>query len=190
MDFTSYSNQSVRLAVDLVNTHNPRSGRDDLVDEGALSRFLEERLVRYPSEPSPEDLRATKEVRERLRAVFSALDEGEAAAILNSLLAESGALPQLTQHDGEPWHLHFSPPETPLARRLAAETSMGLAVAIADNGYDRLHVCDSDDCFDVFVDESRNKSRRFCSPYVCGNRASVAAYRGRQRAKRTSDSSG
>jgi predicted RNA-binding Zn ribbon-like protein len=190
VDFTSYSTQPVRLAVDLVNTHNPRSGRDDLADEAALSRFLDERLGGYPPGPSPADLRAIKEVRERLRAVFSAHDEGEAAATLNSLLAESGALPQLTEHDGEPWHLHFSPPETPVASRLAAETAMGLAVVIAESGFDRLHVCESEDCFDVFVDESRNKSRRFCSPYVCGNRASVAAYRGRQRAKRTSDSSG
>jgi predicted RNA-binding Zn ribbon-like protein len=190
VDFTSYSNQSVRLAVDLVNTHSPRSGRDDLTDEAALAHFLEERLDGYPPGPSPADLRATKEVRERLRGVFSARDEAEAAAILNSLLAESGALPQLTEHDGGPWHLHFSPPEMPLASRLAAETAMGLAVLVAESGCERLHVCDADDCFDVFVDESRNKSRRFCSPYVCGNRASVAAYRGRQRAKRASDSSG
>jgi predicted RNA-binding Zn ribbon-like protein len=33
----------------------------------------------------------------------------------------------------------------------------------------------------VFVDLSRNRSRRYCDSRTCGNRLHVAAYRARQR---------
>ena len=38
----------------------------------------------------------------------------------------------------------------------------------------------ADDCADVVLDLSRNRSRRYCST-TCGNREAVAAYRARQR---------
>ncbi|MEO7071362.1 MAG: CGNR zinc finger domain-containing protein, partial [Nostocoides sp.] len=36
-----------------------------------------------------------------------------------------------------------------------------------------------EDCDDVFVDLSRNRSKRFCDA-ICGNRENVAAYRARR----------
>ena len=44
----------------------------------------------------------------------------------------------------------------------------------------RLDICAADDCDDVVLDLSRNRSRRYCST-TCGNREAVAAYRARQR---------
>ena len=44
---------------------------------------------------------------------------------------------------------------------------------------DRLHVCGSDDCNDVLVDLSKNRSRRYCST-TCANRVNVAAWRARR----------
>jgi predicted RNA-binding Zn ribbon-like protein len=44
----------------------------------------------------------------------------------------------------------------------------------------RLQVCGAEDCADVYIDLSKNRSRRFCST-SCGNRANVAAYRARRR---------
>jgi len=113
--------------------------------------------------------------------VFEAPDEETAAGILNGLLAKSGARPELTNHDGRSWHLHYTPLKTPPAPRIAAESAMALSVVLAEDGFDRLRTCEGDRCADVFVDVSRNRSRRFCSPAVCGNRASVAAYRARQK---------
>jgi predicted RNA-binding Zn ribbon-like protein len=42
-----------------------------------------------------------------------------------------------------------------------------------------LGTCDSDDCDRVFLDESKNGSRRFCST-TCQNRVKPAAFRRRQ----------
>ena len=51
---------------------------------------------------------------------------------------------------------------------------------IADHA-DRLKICAAVDCANVFVDESRNRSRRWCSER-CSGRVNVAAFRSRKRA--------
>ena len=45
---------------------------------------------------------------------------------------------------------------------------------------DRLKDCAADDCDNIVVDLSRNRSKRFCEG-GCGNRENVRAYRDRQR---------
>jgi predicted RNA-binding Zn ribbon-like protein len=65
---------------------------------------------------------------------------------------------------------------------IAAESAMGLATVVRDGGLERLSVCAANGCSRVFVDTSRNRSRRYCDPGTCGNRTNVAAYRARQRA--------
>jgi predicted RNA-binding Zn ribbon-like protein len=46
----------------------------------------------------------------------------------------------------------------------------------------RLGRCSADDCRMVFHDESRTRSRRWCSMQRCGNRAKVRAHRARRAA--------
>ncbi len=181
MEFTGYAEAAVTLAVDLVNSRNPVSGRDDLQGPDDLADFLAAHRFSLQREVGPSELEAAKRARERLRAVFEAPDEPTAMASINSLLSDADALPHLSNHDGEPWHLHFTRQDGPLAARIAAEAAMGLAVVIDHDGFDRLSVCEGHRCRDVFVDKSRNRSRRYCSPEVCGNRAHVAAYRARRK---------
>jgi predicted RNA-binding Zn ribbon-like protein len=45
----------------------------------------------------------------------------------------------------------------------------------------RLRRCQNEDCLWAFVDASRNGSRRWCDPEICGNVAKVRAYRQRQK---------
>ena len=184
MKFAHDVDCAVALAVDLVNSYSPLQDRDDLVDPGVLAPFLAAHQISGADPPTGGDLDQVRRLRARLRAVFEAPDQRAAAALLNRLLADSRANPQLTDHDGRAWHLHYTPPRTPLGLRLGADAAMGLAMVAAEHGFDRLRVCEGDRCRDVFVDASRNRSRRFCSPAVCGNRASVAAYRARRRAVR------
>lgn len=76
------------------------------------------------------------------------------------------------------------------AGRSTARTSQALAVVARDavrllspgeTGRDRIRVCDADDCGILFADDSRSRSRRWCSMTRCGNRAKVRAYRARAR---------
>lgn len=41
----------------------------------------------------------------------------------------------------------------------------------------RLRTCAADDCAWLFLDETRNRSRKWCDMSTCGNRAKVARYR-------------
>lgn len=179
-NFAPYMECSLRLTVDLVNSEDPVDGTDALTSPSTLARFLRERELSSVPTPTRRDLADVRALRGRLREVFTASSESRAVAVLNELLAGSGAKPALTDHDGT-WHLHYSPEGSPLGPRVAAETAMALSVVIAEEGFDRLRVCEGDRCEEVFVDGSRNRSRRYCSPQVCGNRASVAAYRARRR---------
>jgi len=98
---------------------------------------------------------------------------------VNALLREAHALPQLVKHDSWDYHLHATPPDAPLAERMAVEAAMAFADVIRTQQLDRLRLCAADDCDSVHVDLSKNRSRRFCST-LCANRTNVAAYRMRQ----------
>jgi predicted RNA-binding Zn ribbon-like protein len=45
--------------------------------------------------------------------------------------------------------------------------------------WDRVKICPADSCQVAFFDESRNRSRAWCSMKVCGNRTKTRAYRAR-----------
>ena len=45
---------------------------------------------------------------------------------------------------------------------------------------ERIGVCSAEGCDNVYVDTSRNASRRYCSN-TCASRSTVAAYRARQK---------
>jgi CGNR zinc finger len=116
-----------------------------------------------------------------LRAVFEAVAEGrldDAAGDVNGLLRLTGARPHLDSHDGEPWHLHFHGADESLVTGWAAGCATGLAVVLGSDLYGRLGVCTADRCDRVYVDTSRNGTRRFCST-TCQNRVKAAAFRAR-----------
>jgi predicted RNA-binding Zn ribbon-like protein len=133
----------------------------------------------------PDDLVRVRAYRARLDSTVTACEEGnEQAAInqINALLSETGASPQIVAHDGRGPHLHVSRPTSPLADRMAAHFAMGFAWLVVAGETGRIRSCDSPTCRHVFVDFSRNRSRRYCDSRTCGNRLHVAAYRARKHA--------
>jgi predicted RNA-binding Zn ribbon-like protein len=137
---------------------------------------------RPPREVTAAEAAAFAEVATSLRGVFEAVTGGridEAAAEVNAMLTATGARPQLDRHDGEPWHLHFHGADDSLVSGWAAGCATGLAVVLGSDLYGRLGVCTADRCDRVYVDTSRNGTRRFCST-ACQNRVKAAAFRARQ----------
>jgi predicted RNA-binding Zn ribbon-like protein len=126
------------------------------------------------------ELAAVHELRPRLRRIWEA-GEDEVVAIVNGLLRESDALPQLVRHDNWPYHLHATPPDAPLATRMAVEAAMAFVDVVREGQLGRLRICEFPDCGNVVVDLSKNRSKRFCEA-GCGNRAAVGAYRARKAA--------
>lgn len=179
MNFTHYSEDAAQLGADLVNTIGSVSGRDFLPDAEALREFLVAHEMDAPARISDADLEDVGRWRARLAEVWEAPDQRSKAEVLNSILADVRALPQLTDHDGS-WHMHYVCGDAPIGHKMAAAGAMGLAIVLGEYGIERFGMCAADDCRDVFVDTSRNKSRRYCND-TCSTRVNVAAYRKRKK---------
>jgi predicted RNA-binding Zn ribbon-like protein len=117
-----------------------------------------------------------------LRRAFDLVTQGDielAVIVLNDLMGEAGARPELVPRDGGGWATHFRGRDDSLAVGWTAGCATGLALALGSNLSGRLGVCQAIRCDQVFVDYSRNRVRRFCS-ISCQNRMKSAAFRTRR----------
>lgn len=176
MEFTHDARLSLQAAAALVNSRTPDT-LTTLADLDAFCARWQWSGSRTHDAAELEDVRA---LRGRL-ARFWDSDEQQVVALINALLREGHALPQLVRHDDFDWHIHATQDAAPLAVRMTVECAMSMIDVVRAGGVDRLKRCADPDCAQVLVDLSRNRSRRFCDA-GCGNRANVAAYRARRRA--------
>lgn len=168
---------ALAAAAALVNTDS--TDGDLLADLAGLDAFVEEWGWTGSRHRNRAELEQVRALRPRLRRLWE-LDETGVADEVNAMLREAHALPQLVTHDGWGYHLHATTPQAPLADRMAVEAAMALVDVVRQGELDRLRVCEADDCADVLVDLSKNRSRRYCGT-TCSNRVNVAAFRARRR---------
>ena len=188
MIFAHDTEMALAAAAALVNTApDPSDGsagsvgsdsEDGLPDQAALDAFVAQWQWTGVRAHDAAELTAVRRLRPRLARVWN-VDQDEAVDIVNELLRDFRALPQLVKHDGWDYHLHATAPDAPLANRMGVEAAMALTDVIRMGELDRLRVCAAEDCHSVVVDLSKNRSRRYCDG-GCGNRANVAAYRARR----------
>jgi len=179
MVFARDTEVALSTAAALVNTLGLHEDR--LVSQSDLDEFVARWEFTGSRTHDATELRAVRDLRPELRRLWTAGSSEAVAEGVNALLADAGAMPQLVRHDDWDWHLHATVPEAPLATRMAVEAAMALADVVRAGELDRLRVCAGEDCEDLVVDLSRNRSRRFCEG-GCANRAHVAAYRARRAA--------
>ncbi len=179
MNFESYA----QLGVDLVSSEpDALDPHDPLADVAALRAFLADRPWMV-ERVRTSDLAVLAELRTALRGVFDAAAAGDSQAAverLNAQLARHGPRASISGHDDSDWHLHVASTEAPVADEYAAGAVMGLTMAFLDLGRERFGTCADERCRGVFLDTSRNRSRRYCSDR-CATRANVAALRRRRR---------
>ncbi|MGI5240243.1 CGNR zinc finger domain-containing protein [Dactylosporangium sp. CA-139066] len=179
----SYIDAGVLVSVDLVNELTATGNRagpaagDEL---GALSRIL---AFDGPSLAAlrADDVPGFVALAGRLREIFDDLHGGDvdaAADRLNALLARSPAQPHLAKEDGR-WRLHHHPVHVELVAMYTAICAEALARVVSAGDADRLGTCHAPECGRVFVDVSKNGSRRFCTT-TCQNRVKVTAFRRRR----------
>ena len=170
MDLNSYA----ELAVRLVNTAGAGGEDGDrLTSLDGLRRLVVDR-EHLNVGGTRNDLDALRGLRAELRAFFVACAEGDGEDA-----AAAPVHPQLSGHDNQPWHVHYTESGS-VADKYAAGAVMGLAVRLSDVGIDRFGVCQAAGCQGVFIDTSTSKTRRYCSER-CMNRANVSAFRARKR---------
>ena len=163
-------------AVELANSELPP---DTMTTVEALDRFFVKHVYTGSHQHSEAELEAVRALRAPLRALFTS-ERDDAVGIVNRMLAQARAVPQLVRHGDVDWHIHAVGSDAPLDTRILVETAMAMIDVIRADEMSRFAVCADADCGGVVLDLSRNRSRRFCST-ACGNRNAVAAYRARQR---------
>jgi len=181
MVFIHDTEQSLRAAAALVNTL-PAVGLDEvdrLQTQADFDGYLDEYSYTGTFRRDTAELAAVRANRGRLRELWN-VDRAGAVPLVNEMLRDGRALPQLVIHDGFDWHIHATEPDAPLSVRMLVESAMAFVDVIRSDQWDRVRICDADDCDAVYVDFSKNGSKRYCDTGNCGNRMNVIAYRRRK----------
>jgi predicted RNA-binding Zn ribbon-like protein len=193
-----------QLSLDFVNTVDWRTSEQpeellksysDLVrwsqHTGLLTATQARHISREATRHSAEAdgvLDRAKDLRETLFRIFSAIAAGRKPAkadleLLNAKLREALSHLRLAPTaDGCDWE--WADAEDRLDRMLwAVARATGELLTDAD-GRAQLRECANEGCGWLFVDTSRNKSRRWCSMGVCGNRVKARRHYERVKSKR------
>jgi predicted RNA-binding Zn ribbon-like protein len=175
MPATTTPPPEIELVISFVNTYDVETGADELGSPGALGAWLAAMGVVDKGTPaSGRDLRLAQRLRAALREELAAHHDGsEAGTALDEVCGE---LPLRAVGAPEALAPSVGGVRGALARIVAAATT-----ARIKGWWPRLKVCPADTCRYAFYDTSRNRSRRWCSMDVCGNRSKVKAFRDRAR---------
>ncbi|MGW0410184.1 CGNR zinc finger domain-containing protein [Streptomyces collinus] len=154
-----------RLAVELANT-----GTLDEHGELVAAFFAEHEITAPPDGDYGE-------LPDLVRTALAQWVDGAAPEAVHRLLRDYPPQMHLSDHDGG-WHVHFSRNGTPAERWVGQLIAAKLALVVAGDPSVTLGRCAAAGCTNYFVDQSRNRTRRFCSN-TCASRTTVAAHRAR-----------
>ena len=152
-----------------------------LPDAAALTAWLRQHdLLDADDRAGKRDLDLALTLRSGLREALVRHHDGDHTSRVPDLETAATALPLRVVFDGTRPRLV---PALGGARGGLARLLVAVADAQADDAWARVKLCGADDCQLAFYDTSKNRSRRWCSMGVCGNRQKTRSYRARQRAK-------
>jgi predicted RNA-binding Zn ribbon-like protein len=175
MLFAHDTEASLLAAVTLVNS---AESPDTMTTLDELDDWYVEHAYTGRRDGDEAELAAVRALRPVLRELLTS-ERDDAVPLVNAMLAEARAVPQLVRHEPLDWHVHAVPLDASLVTRITVETAMAMIDVIRADEMSRLAVCADEDCDGIVLDLSRNRSRRYCST-ACGNRNAVAAYRARR----------
>ena len=178
------------LCLDFANTVDKRSEEDrrdhlasyaDLVSWGEQARALtaadgkrlRQLATRRPGEGRAA-LRRARQVREAIFVILHAVADGrkpprEELETLNAALPSAlGRQRLVPARDRMEWGFVDEPENLD---RVLFPVVRSAAELLTGDDLDRVRVCCSDCCAWLFLDSSRNRTRRWCDMTVCGNRA-------------------
>jgi predicted RNA-binding Zn ribbon-like protein len=206
MSSALHNESDIQLVREFANTLDTEDGTDELSSPAGLTRWLRAHdLLSAADAATGSDLALARELRAGLRAELrthhGADPDPEARRALDAVTArlplrvafagdrrDAGDVGDAAG-DGDHGDSNGAPGWRPVTPALAAAGTgvrAGLAavlasvVALARSGdWERLKICPADDCQWAFFDESRNRSRRWCSMEVCGNRSKLRTFRDR-----------
>ncbi len=189
-----------RLCLDFVNTVDPRAGEENwdflatydhltawAAHAGAVTEEKSEDLRReaaaHPWEAARALLRAT-ELREAAYRILVAVSHGRTPApadlaTLNAALADAMEhVRVVSEAEGFAWGWDA---ESRDLSRVLWPVARSVADLLTSEELGRVRACAGEACGWVFLDASKNRSRRWCAMGVCGNRAKAKRHYARVR---------
>jgi hypothetical protein len=145
----------IALVLDFLNTVDVEKGTDVLGEPDSWTEWARQRDL------GADELPVARQTRDALRAAVG-----------------DPALP------AEPTRAHVQVVLAADGPTLVGTTAVGAVLATAarlaiTGAWERVKICPADDCRWAFYDQSRNRSRTWCSMQVCGNREKARAWRER-----------
>jgi predicted RNA-binding Zn ribbon-like protein len=178
------ASSEIELITAFTNTVNLEDGPEELGTPAALRDWLAERgMLGARTTVRNDDLTRAIALREAIRALVAGNnacgEQPDAATVLDDAAVRAGV------------RLRFDCCGDVRAEATArgVDGALGGIVAavhatMADGSWARLKACARDECRWVYFDASRNRSKRWCSMEVCGNREKGEAFRRRHREER------
>jgi hypothetical protein len=142
-----------------LNTVDVEAGTDELADDFACARWLRD----HGLPPAGVESVEARAIRDALRS-----------SVDGPLVAMPSVPVSVVLDDGTPGLASTHPLGSLLV------TAVRLSV---EERWRRIKLCECHTCRYAFYDESRNRSGKWCSMRVCGNREKTRAFRSRQKAE-------
>lgn len=153
------------------------AGEQHLISAAAADRLIAESR-KHPHQAAAVLARA-KEFREALNGLAGAIDSGRApnAAVLETIgecLAGAYANARLVPHEGALQWIASAEDELD---RVVWEIGRAAGRLVVSPRLARVRACAAGDCGWWFVDDTKNRSRRWCDMKLCGNREKLRRFR-------------
>jgi len=165
----------------LINTVDLESGTDRLADPADAAPWLRSQdLLGGRADPSADDLRTIRAVREALRAMLVHNAGGPAPSPAQMLplrhVAESATARVRLDEDGA---VRLEAVADSVAGRLL-KLLLIVAEAQRDGTWAQLKACGNEECRWAFYDRSRNHGGTWCDMATCGNKLKNREFRARR----------
>jgi predicted RNA-binding Zn ribbon-like protein len=179
------------LCLDFANTISRRSDpqrvSEHLRSYPDLIGFAEQSKLISPSEGRVQRLQSAKhlseahssyakaiQLREMLFRAFSSVAAGKSAAprdlqLLDSLARDALAYRELVR-DNDVYRWKWKSDKKEVFNRIAWSIAESAVKLLTSSELATVRLCDAPDCDWLFLDNSRNRSRRWCDMKSCGNR--------------------
>lgn len=173
------------LITQFVNTALLESGEDTILTPSGLNEWLVAHDLADPDDQfGLDDVASATELREALRDLIGSKDRVWISAEVGEVLNRIGGGAPLRVAFASSGEVRLSPAfGLPLQRAFAAIMA-AVYQSVVDGSWQRLKLCQNPRCRWVFYDRSRNRSGRWCTMAICGNRAKTSRFRMRRRLRK------
>ena len=175
------------LCLDFINSEfrdfRGRWSRDDLQQPGWLEQFLARWELQIASPPAAAPLTDLIALRTLLQHMIETLVNGQLSThdqiTLNAILLKAPLHRQLV-HSTAGYQLTMEPLQKDWDW-VQAEIAAAFAHLLTAHDTRRLKICANPHCRWIFYDDSKSRTRRYCTPDKCANLLKVRRFRARHK---------